>query len=149
MAVGLSLAASVTAQQYAVGTALLNIGGTNATSTATNVSAVASNGVTLTKWSDFELEVKLGLTNPATGTYDIAWTTSDDATSWASAPAMPGASGWFSVPLTNGGAPVTWRTNITVGTAGYWRVTWATNASGQSMTQQIIRPYTKPRRYGS
>jgi hypothetical protein len=137
----------VEAQQYGSATALLSIGGTNATATATNVSAL-STAVTLTKYGDFDLEVIIGVTNAATGTYDLRWSTSNDGTNYATSPAAPGASGWFSIPLTNAGTRVVWRTNIVTG-AGYWRVDWATNASGQHATQQVIRPWIKPSRYGN
>lgn len=141
--------------QYGPTATLLNIQGTNATATATNVGLVTTN-IGLTKYGDFDLQVTVSTTNAAAGTYDLTWQTSDDGINWvgASTPtgsatvAVPGGSGWFSVPLTNAGTTIYWRTNIALNSAGYFRIGWATNNAGQSMTNQVIKVYVKPRRYG-
>jgi hypothetical protein len=132
--------------QYGVIKELLNIGGTNATATATNVGALGH--VAATKYDYFTLQVIVGATNASAGTYDIRWSTSADGTNWTTAPAAPGSSGWFSVPLTNTTIPMVWQTNITVNGIGFWRVDWATNASAHHVTQQVIRAWGKPRRDG-
>jgi hypothetical protein len=137
----LASALVASAQQYGVGNTLASIGGTNATATASNVAGVA----TLTKYDQFSIEAVIALTNAAAGTLDVAWDTSNDNSSWATTGA---GLGWFSIPLTNGGAVIKWNTNITINSVGYWRARWITNASGQSATSIVIRAYIKPRRNG-
>jgi len=115
---------------------------TNATGVATNVNAA----IDLTKTADFTIQFVLAFTNACAGTYDVQWTTSADNSTYASAPAMPGASGWFSIPLTNGGTTVTWLTNISVASRGYWKLNWGTNQAGQSLTNAQVLGYMKPKR---
>jgi hypothetical protein len=134
---------------------LLNIQGTNAPGATTNVAAIGgTNHVTLTTWDSFALEVRTGLTNASAGTIDLAWQTSLDGVNWgnsglgAGGGAGGGSSGWFSVPLTNGGTACVWSTNVTVGSMGYWRISWATNNSTQNATNWVIKAWPKPRRQG-
>jgi hypothetical protein len=115
----------------------------------TNVTGVASNlnaAIEVTKTDSFTLQFALGFTNPCAGTYDVQWTTSADGLTYASAPAMPGASGWFSIPLTNAGAVVTWITNIPMASRGFWKINYGTNQAGQSLTNAQVLGYVKPNR---
>jgi hypothetical protein len=113
---------------------------TNATATATNLDTA----IDVREFSEFTLEVQAGLTNASTGTIDLRWTTSNDGTKYSAAPAAPGASGWFSVPLTGAGTSASWRTNIPVGSYRNWKISWSTNVAGQHMTNVLIRAYGKP-----
>ncbi len=115
---------------------------TNATGIATNLNAA----IEVKKTDSLTLQFVLGFTNACAGTYDVQWTSSADGVTYASAPAMPGASGWFSIPLTNGGAVVTWITNISIGSRGYYKLNWGTNQAGQSLTNASVLGYVKPRR---
>lgn len=139
---------SQAADQYEISKTLLSIATTNNPDATTNVAAIngGTNFVTLTKFGDFALVVDVGVTNAVTGTIDLSWQTSPDGVNWATAGSS--AVGWFSAPLTNGGTHPVWLTNITVNSVGYWRVNWATNKSGQHLTNWTIRTYTKPKRNG-
>ena len=88
---------------------------TNVTGIATNLAAT----IDLTQFSDFTLQFVLAFTNACAGTYDVQWTTSADNATYAGAPAAPGASGWFNIPLTNGGTTVTWMTNVPMSSCGF------------------------------
>lgn len=115
---------------------------TNATGTASNVNAAI--GVTQT--AEFTLQAVFGFTNACAGTYDVQWTCSADNATYASAPAARGASGWFSIPLTNGGTTVTWITNIPMASLGFWKFNWGTNQAGQSLTNVYVTGWVKPKR---
>jgi hypothetical protein len=115
----------------------------------TNVTAIATNlnaAIEVKKTDSFTIQAVLAFTNACAGTYDIQWTCSADGVTYVSAPAAPGASGWFSIPLTNGGAVVTWVTNISMGPCGYFRINYGTNQAGQSLTNASILGYVKPNR---
>jgi len=121
----------------------------NATSITNNAGVVTNLAATIdvTQFADFTLHVVLGFTNASAGTYDIAWTCSGDGNNFVSAPAAPGASGWFSIPLTNGGTVVTWVTNITtINAIGYWQIKYATNKAVQHLTNGYIVGWVKPKR---
>lgn len=139
---------TATAQQYAPST-ILSIANTNVVGATTNVGALTTGPVTLTKWQDFALSVDVGVTNASAGTLDIQWDTSLDGVTYTTAKAMPGASGWFSVPLTNSTTRIYWTTNITLNAVGYFRVSWVTNQAGQHITNLVIKAYKKPARFGS
>ncbi len=117
-----------------------------ATGSPTNFAATT----TQTKWGEFDLVITTGQadTAGAAGTLDLQWTTSTDGTAFVTGKAVPGASGWFSIPLTNTAAVITWRTNIALPTAGYWRMNYLTNASGKTLTNLVIKTVVKPMRYG-
>ena len=119
-------------------------------SSITNVATQTTNlntQIQVTQFSDFGLEATLGFTNASAGTYDIAWSSSHDGINWADTGiGSIGCRGWFSIPLTNGGPVITWSTNITVNTCGYWRIEWGTNASVQHLTNAVIKGYVKPKR---
>ena len=120
---------------------------TNATGIATNVGSLTGSAVVpVTQTAEFTLQFVLGFTNACAGSYDVQWSTSASGVSFASAPAMPGASGWFSIPLTNGGAVVTWVTNFNMSSCGYWKLNFATNQAGQSLTNASVIAYMKPKR---
>lgn len=129
------------AADYGVQKTIWSFGATNVTGTATNLDSA----VDLTQFTEFQLEVRVDLTNAAAGTLDLRWTTSNDGSQYTTAPALAGVSGWFSVPLTNNGTTATWRTNISVGALGYWKLAWLTNAAGQSITNASLRIYAKPK----
>lgn len=113
---------------------------TNVAGQTTNLAAT----VTTAKWGEFELDVVIGITNASAGSYDIAWQTSNDGTSWGNAGQT---FGHFAIPATNAGTVIRWRTNI-VNTAGFWRANWGTNNLVQHITNAQIKAYVKPRRYG-
>ena len=115
---------------------------TNATGIASNLNAA----IEVTKTDAFTIQVVLGFTNACAGTYDIQWTCSADGVNYVSAPAAPGASGWFSIPLTNGGAVVTWVTNVPMSSCGRWKINYGTNQAGQSLTNASVLGYVKPNR---
>lgn len=141
------LTAPVQAQQYASRT-LLSIQNTNVAGATTNIGNIGganTNYLTLTKWDAFDLEVRVGLTNASAATISLNWSTSDDGLNWAN---TGDGQGWFSVPLTNGGTTVTWRTNISAGSYGYYKLGFATNAAVQHVTNFQIRAFLKPQRYG-
>jgi hypothetical protein len=134
-------------EQYGLIKTLLSIGGTNVAGATTNVGNIGganTNYLTLTKWGDFDLELIVGVTNASAATIDIPWTTSNDGLNWATTGT---GQGWFSVPLTNGGTRVVWRTNITA-TFGYYKIGFLTNAAVQHVTNTQIRAWGKPMRYG-
>lgn len=116
---------------------------TNAPGTATNLASF----VDVRQFSEFYLEVKTGLTNASAGTIDLRWATSADGVNYCSTFPCPGNTGWFSTHLTNGATSTTWITNVTVNSAGYWGIIWATNNSAQHMTNITIRAYAKPLKY--
>lgn len=135
-------------EQYQLYKTFISIQNTNvagATTNIANIGGASANYLTVTKWGDFDLQVIVGVTNAATGSIDLNWTTSDDGVNWANGGG--GSSGWFSVPLTNAGTAIVWRTNIVTG-AGFYRLGFATNAAVQHVTNLVIRAYVKPRRYG-
>lgn len=136
-----------TAQQYGPKTTFWGVNDfTNATGTASNLAAAT----TMTKNDQFTLWVVAGFTNPCAGNLNIQWDCSADGVNYLTTnnPTVSGSSGWFSIPLTNSGTKVVWATNITVGTLGFWRINWFTNAAGQSMTNVTIQAYVKPVRSG-
>ncbi len=123
----------------------------NAAATNIHVTALGTNGVTLTKWGDFTLNVDGfsagALTN---GMLDFRWSTSADGTSWntnATLNASEGA-GWFSLGVNTGGSRFIMNTNITVNSIGYWRIDFITNRTGLTVSNMTIRAYLKPRRTG-
>jgi hypothetical protein len=119
-------------------------GFTNVINVVTNLGSSASGGVvTATKVKSFDLDFLLGFTNACAGTYDVRWDTSNDATNWTVTTAASSARGFFSIPLTNAGAAVAWRTNIPIADAGYLRLSFGTNQSGQSLTSAVVRAYAK------
>lgn len=131
------------AQQYGPLHTFWNVADfTNATATATNLASA----VTLTKTAKWTLWVVVGVTNPAAGTLDVRWDCSADGSTFLTTnnPAVPGSSGWFSIPLTNSGTKIPWATNMTSDALGYWRLNWLTNAAGQSVTSITIQAYSKP-----
>lgn len=136
------------AQQYEVRTLTNNTGIAVAWGTggATNWAAP----ITLTKYDSFVLEINQGTASAAAGgTMDIRWSTSSDGTTWTTGLNQPGASGWFSAGVTNSAAGMArWRTNITVGSIGYWRIDWVTNQIGQTITNFSVKGYLKPKRNG-
>jgi hypothetical protein len=137
------------AQQYASTTITNNTGAAVSwgTGTATNWNAAVS----VPKFGDFALTVRVAQadTAGAAGTMDVRWSTSIDGTTWANGLNASGSSGWFSVPLTNSGAVITWNTNITLNSVGYWRIDWITNASGKTLTNFNVKVTTKPKRFGN
>lgn len=131
------------AQQYGVLHTFWNVADfTNTTATATNLASA----VTLTKTAKWTLWVVVGVTNPAAGTLDVRWDCSADGSNFLTTnnPAVPGSSGWFSIPLTNSGTKIVWATNMTADALGYWRLNWLTNAAGQSVTSITVQAYSKP-----
>lgn len=143
------------AQQYGY-VELLAQGTTNkiATGDPTNLTSVASatNGVTLTKFNDFLLNVD-GFTAGAltNGMIDVRWSTSVDGLTWQTNCELKSGStcGWFSMDAHTGGNHFIFNSNITVGTAGYWRADYLTNRTGLTVSNMTIRAYRKPVRYGS
>lgn len=136
------------AQQYNFATVTNNTGAPLAWTTAT-----ASNwnsSVSLTKFDSFVLETGVGTASTAAGgTLDIRFSTSNDGINWTTGLNQPGASGWFSLSPTNSAAGMAWsRTNIVVGSIGYWRIEWVTNNTGVTLTNFTIRAYVKPKRTG-
>ena len=124
------------------------VGITNVTGIATNISATAvgSAYVDCRQSDGFTLQFTLAFTNACAGTYDVQWTSSADGVAYVASPAVPGASGWFSIPLTNGGTTVTWVTNVPMSTRGFWKFNWGTNQAGQSLTNAVVKAYIKPKR---
>lgn len=118
-------------------------GATNIPGNATNLSAAV---IDCRNYKEFVLSINCGLTNPsAGGTLDFQWTTSSDGVNFCSIPVCPKASGWFSVPLTNGGTNFSFSTNIVVDSIGYWRINWLTNNTlGAHATNFLIQGYQKP-----
>jgi len=117
---------------------------TNVPATATNLAAV----VDVTKVTEFTLQANVGITNAATGTLDLRWSTSEDGVNYTSGLGVSGSSGWFSIPLTNAGTAVVWTTNVTVNSHGYWRLDWLTNqASGAHITNVSLKAFIKSKKY--
>ena len=121
---------------------------TNATAFSTNLNAA----IDVTQFSEFALNVRCGVTNPVTGSIDIAWQTSADG-NWPATngipAAVPGYAGWFSIPCTNMGTILNWNTNIPVNAVGYWRITYITNTTVQNMTNAVVTGWVKPKRTSS
>lgn len=116
-------------------------GGTNIPGTATNLASA----VNCTYYDEFVLSVQCGLTNPSVGTLDIRWSKGMDGVNFCTIPNCPPSSGWFSVPLTNGGTNFVWTTNIVVDSIGHWRLDWLTNnCTGAHATNFLIEAYQKP-----
>lgn len=136
------------ADQYGYVTVTNNTGTAVAWATggATNWAAP----ITLVKHEEFVLEISQGTASAAAGgTIDVRWSTSSDGTTWTTGLNQSGNSGWFSAGVTNSAAGMArWRTNITVGSIGYWRIDWATNQIGQTITNFNVRAYLKPKRNG-
>ncbi len=137
-------------------TTLLEQGSTNliATAAATNLTTVstASNGVVLTKYNDFVLNVD-GYTAGAltNGMIDVRWSTSVDGMAWQTNCELKSGStcGWFSMDVNTGGNHFMFNTNITVGALGYWRIDFLTNRTGLTVSNTTIRAYLKPTRRGT
>ncbi len=149
------------AAEYGIGKTFLNMTvGTNTSAvdtTGTNGNAIAmilsagtnlsANVLDCTKITEFVLDVQIGLTNASAGNCNLQWDTSADGTHWGYETNAPWVSGNIAIPLTNApGAIVYWRTNITVGSIGYWRPLWFTNLSSSAITNIVIRAWVKPTR---
>lgn len=139
------LAPTAARAQYGVQKTFWSATLTNTTAFSTNLSAA----IDVTQVTDFALNVRCGVTNPVTGTIDIAWQTSADG-NWPAtngqAMAVIGQAGWFSIPCTNMGTILNWNTNITVGAVGYWRIAYITNNTVQNMTNAVVTGYIKTQR---
>ncbi len=86
-------------------------------------------------------------TNATAGSFAVAYDVAAQTSTFpgiGAGQAMLPASGWFSIPLTNNTTRVVWGTNITMNSAGYWRLNWLTNTAVQHMTNVSIRAYVKP-----
>lgn len=119
--------------QHALHTTLWNVANfTNNPAATTNLNAV----VDTTRHSSFDLEVVVGLTNASTGTLEIGFDLSNNGTTY-------GNTSTFTIPLTGAGTVATWRTNISMSTARYWRLTWLTNSASQHITNVSVKAYTK------
>lgn len=120
---------------------------TNNPATATNLAST----IDLSMYGDFYLEFIVNLTNASAGTLSVAYDTYASTTAPSGIPAGQGmnpVAGWWSVPLSNNQTRVVWGTNITAGSAAYWRLNWLTNLSVQHITNITVRGYVKPKRYG-
>lgn len=113
---------------------------TNNPTVATNLASI----IDVREFTEIGLQFRFGLTNASTGTITVQWDTSMDGVNFCANPACPGTSGWFAVPLTNGGTFTTWTTNITVGSFGYYRINYMTNVAVQHFTNAQVLAYAKP-----
>jgi len=143
------LVASFTAQaqQYTAVTLWSFNAWTNNATAASNINAA----VTLTKHDEFVLEVVAKATNAMGGDINIRWATSADGVNYTPHPALLLNSGWFGAPMTNAavaGITASFITNINVASRGYWKILWATNQTGQHITNLTIKAYLKPRTDG-
>lgn len=122
--------------------------------TWTNVAGADTNlasAIDLTTFSDFNLQIVAKHTNAAVaGFFSVVWETSADGVNWPTGYTnnAPGAVGWFAIPATNN-LTTAWNTNITVGSAGYWRIRHLTNASSGAVTNLSLAGYVKPKRTSS
>lgn len=152
LAAGLFLAGPLAAQQYESQVTLWNGGAalTNAALVTTNLSVTAAgtNGVNVTSYDGFLLEVDLTFTNATAGNFNLTYETSADGVRWNTNKGFAGLNGWFGVPCTNDGIRTIWSTNISTPLIGFWRIGWGTNQTGQACTNALIRAYVKPRRNG-
>jgi len=112
-------------------------------STASNFAAA----VTCTKWAEFDLEISFKMVAAGLSNIDLAWSTSDNGTTYATTKNQ-NAAGWFTAAVGNGTTTVLWRTNVTMNSAGYWRLDWLTNGDIVALTNLTIKAYAKPKRQG-
>jgi hypothetical protein len=141
------LAIGAVAQEQYSATTLYSFAGTdtNVVGQTTNIAAA----MTLTKFDSFFLEFRATGTNSAgtaTGGFALAWQHSADGSNWGTVDTM--SRHWFGIPTTNLITTV-FTTNITVNSAGYWRLNWLTNNRAHCITNMSIKGWVKPRRQGS
>lgn len=141
--VALVTVVTASAQQYGVIGTIAGGGTYNGpASGTTNINGT----ITATKWAEFALAIDFALVGAGSTALDIAWTTSVDGTNWATTK-DPYRAGWFSI-TPNGTSAVSWNTNITMNSVGYWKMTWITNGSASAITNLSIRAIGKPKRQG-
>jgi hypothetical protein len=112
-------------------------------SAATNINAV----IPCTKYTDFLLSVNFKAMAAHTSALDFRWELSPDGTNWP-AIATAGNSGWFGGPVGNGTTTVQWSTNVTMNSAGFFRISYITNGHAAVVTNLDIKAYYKPKRNG-
>lgn len=124
------------------------------TGTASNIAAqVTTEIVNCTKHDQFTFA--LFTTPNATGAQGnvalgVRWSVSADGVNWpATAIDVAGQTGHFTIPLTNNTGQITWQTNITMNTLGYWRLDYLTNNHSGSLTNGHIKAWFKPQRNGN
>lgn len=124
------------------------------TGTASNIAAqVTTEIVNCTQHDAFTLQ--LFTTPNATGAQganniSIRYSISADGENWpAGIIDKAGVQGWFDIPLTNNTGQITWQTNITMNTIGYWRLDYMTNNHSGSLTNGFIKAWFKPKRSGT
>lgn len=122
-----------------------------ATGTASTIPASAPTNinatVTCTKATDFYLWLTFKGMGAGTSALTFRWEKSADGVTWP-AIATTGNSGWFSGPVMNGTTTVGWGTNITMDAAGFYRISYITNATAEVVTNLNIKAYFKPTRNG-
>lgn len=149
LALTLLLACSLpaTAQQYQVLSTIAaggtyQIGPTNSLTTS-NINGVVS----ATKWDEFLLAINFKLNGAGTTPINFTWQRSADGTSYGTT--LGDGQGSFTITPA-GTTQVNFLTNITMGSAGYWRLSYITNASGanEAITNLVIKAWQKPKRQG-
>lgn len=132
------------AQQYGLLSTIANgstyIAGASA---ATNIAGT----VTCARWDEFDLEVSFKMMAAGTSNIDLAWSTSNNGTTYATVKDQS-AAGWFTMCIGDGTTLVSWRTNITMHSAGYWKLDYLTNGNTAVITNLTIKAYGKPKRQG-
>ena len=148
LAASLCTAPKAQAQQWKVTTLLTNAFiTTNGTGLAITSNYTSSASIALTKYQEAFVIVRFKLqSGSSTENTTWNWTTSGDATNWATV-AGP-QKGSFTIPA-NGTTQVTFATNLYLGSAGYFYLTNAVGATNAATTNIYVEVYTKPARNGS
>lgn len=140
----LGLRTSAFAQQYGVNATLLN---NNVVLTNGTTSSIVSNytaHANLARYQEFNLALQFKLVGAGNGPVVFNWTTSDDASNWATT--GPGAG---SITLSaNGTSFVNFNTNFYIGSAAYFSISSVAGATNNATTNLSAVVWTKPKRNG-
>lgn len=148
LALLLAVVPQMKAGDYAVQKTLFNF---PVTSIASTVVSNVNQTVDVTQVTDFAIDVSTVSAVAVSGASPLVfkWRTSMNGTDFnTSTNDAPGnAQGWFAIPMSTGGSLSNyWTTNITVNSIGYWQLQLMTNATGQTLTNVIVKAYIKPKR---